>query len=411
MKQLHTITFIREHSDWQELLTQPPYCLKIKYGEGELEGLVLLEYSQFESDFSNPIVKECRGLILDSYADWQVVSYGFNKFLNAGEPGADEIDWSTARTQAKLDGSNVKIGFWHRGGRWLISTLAVIDAEKSKVASFGDSPLDTPPKGCSTYGGAARTLLAPIVGANFEKLSKYHTYIFELLSRWNKVVIDYGDFKLYHIGTRDNLTLEEINVDIGVPKPREYPLHTLDAVLGAAQQLNKNSDTITEEGYVVVDANWHRIKVKSPLYLLQFHATTSSFSLNRAINIYLEGEQDEMIAYFPKSKETFDAIDELVNGVCAWLEESWGRVEAYAAREHLDDKAFALFVKQFGAPRSSFFFAKRKCPKLSAHQFLFGGSYPATEADGWTRQAPLVGLRKLLKKYWPIQNDIENWSD
>ena len=57
---LETLKFIEENSDWKDTLTQPPYSLTIK----EDDEYYLLKYNQIESDFSQRIVKECRGLIL-----------------------------------------------------------------------------------------------------------------------------------------------------------------------------------------------------------------------------------------------------------------------------------------------------------------------------------------------------------
>ena len=74
-RELNIIKFIREHPDnWEELLRGEPYYITARWGTGRHEGLVLLKYTQFGSDFTNPIVKECRGLILDAWADYQVVS-------------------------------------------------------------------------------------------------------------------------------------------------------------------------------------------------------------------------------------------------------------------------------------------------------------------------------------------------
>jgi tRNA splicing ligase len=59
--------------------------------------LVLLKYDQINSPFAEPIVRECRGIILDEASNWRVVSRSFDKFFNHGEGHAATIDWSTAR--------------------------------------------------------------------------------------------------------------------------------------------------------------------------------------------------------------------------------------------------------------------------------------------------------------------------
>ena len=97
---LEIVKFIKQNENWQELLANPPYCLKIKQ-EGQF---FLFYYNQLSSDFTNEIVKECRGVILDS-TDWTVARYAFKKFFNADEPNCDvKIDWASAVVSEKIDG-------------------------------------------------------------------------------------------------------------------------------------------------------------------------------------------------------------------------------------------------------------------------------------------------------------------
>ena len=71
------INFIREHDNWEELLSSPPYSLSIKRKDTR----ILFKYSQIDSDFSLEIVREARGLILEDKT-WNVVCYPFKKFYN-----------------------------------------------------------------------------------------------------------------------------------------------------------------------------------------------------------------------------------------------------------------------------------------------------------------------------------------
>ena len=84
---LNLQTFIRENENWRELISEKPYCIKVT----EKEDLVCLKYSQIDSDFNEPLVRECRGIILEKDT-WKIVCYPFKKFFNYGEAYADEID-------------------------------------------------------------------------------------------------------------------------------------------------------------------------------------------------------------------------------------------------------------------------------------------------------------------------------
>src|SRR4051812_12696961 len=66
--------------------------------------LVQLKYNQVFSPMHEPVVQECRGLIVDEADGWRVVSRSYDKFFNFGEPNAPAIDWSSAKVYEKLDG-------------------------------------------------------------------------------------------------------------------------------------------------------------------------------------------------------------------------------------------------------------------------------------------------------------------
>lgn len=92
------VKFIKEHNNWEEILTNEPYCLKISRDDG----FILFKYDQINSDFSLDIVKEARGIILREDT-LEIVCFPFTKFFNVDEQYADTIDWNTAQVQEKID--------------------------------------------------------------------------------------------------------------------------------------------------------------------------------------------------------------------------------------------------------------------------------------------------------------------
>ena len=107
--------FIKDHEDWEELLTKAPYFIKInRDGDYIIFKYDQLANSEVEHYFKNPIVRECRGLILDT--GYKAVCVPFFKFMNAEEPDSDlnAIDWASASVQQKIDGSLIKL-FFDRG--------------------------------------------------------------------------------------------------------------------------------------------------------------------------------------------------------------------------------------------------------------------------------------------------------
>src|SRR4051812_48509806 len=79
---------------------------------GKYPQLVQLKYDQISSPFAEPLVRECRGIVLDEADGWRIVARPFDKFFNLGEQLAAEIDWASARPLEKLDGSLAIVYFY-----------------------------------------------------------------------------------------------------------------------------------------------------------------------------------------------------------------------------------------------------------------------------------------------------------
>ena len=288
---LEIISFLQENPDWEIMLTGAPFFVKTKR-DGNF---VLLKYDQIRSDMTIPMVRECRGIIIDEAAGYHPVCVPFFKFGNFGESYVPDIDWTTARVQEKLDGSLVKL--WNYNGEWHVSSNGEIDARNAHVSS-------------ALLANARKTDLYTLfveawdkTGKQFADLDANFTYIFELTSPHNRVVVKYAETSIRHIGTRDMNTLLECETDIGIPKPREFALHTLEECIENAKQLGYD-----DEGYVVVDRYFNRIKVKSPLYVALNHISQGMTTHGNIVEIIQRNEQSEFLTYFPEFREVFEDI-------------------------------------------------------------------------------------------------------
>lgn len=248
--------FIYEHPVCWETVLANAYSIKVKK-----EGNYAIFNYGFDCDYSNPIVQEARGIIID-FINLEVVCWPFRKFGNYNESYADVIDWNSAKVLEKVDGSIIKLWYDFAKDRWQFSTNGTICAEKAPIdaiegLTFADIILKA--ENCGDIP--------------FDKLDKDYTYIFELVSPETQVVVKYDKILLYHIGTRNNNTGMEVDVNIGVIQPKAYPLCGLEQCVKAATELNQQTmysedEDITNEGFVVVDKNWNRVKVKSPDYIM-----------------------------------------------------------------------------------------------------------------------------------------------
>ena len=294
----YLLDFIKENpTDWEEKLSSNPYNLKISR-DGPY---VMFKYNQLSSDFSNPIVREARGIIFRE-DNWKCVRRAFNKFFNYGEPNAAEVDWNTAKVQTKIDGS--LISAWFDDKKWHYSTNGTIDAYK---APTGDIKLPT-------FGDVLEEAFRNngISKEKFEQsVSGLVCYTFELVSPQTRVVIPYEKPDLYFIGHRVMPTEREMSPKESIVSeffktPKEYDFHSAQDVIDAAKELPWD-----EEGYVVVDGNFNRVKIKSPAWLVAHYArSNNSISKESLIQVILDGEQEEFLVYANDYREELESVEQ-----------------------------------------------------------------------------------------------------
>lgn len=298
---LKTIEFIKENNkDWKELLSQAPYSLIIK----EDDSYYLLKYNQLESDMSNEIVKECRGLIIDKQT-LTPKALSFLKFFNIEEPNADRISWSKCRVQEKVDGSKILV--WFDKNKWNISTSGNLDAFKTNVGDLGFTYGDLFEEGVKNAGLDLNKF--------FNLLNPKYCYTFELISPKSRIVIAYKKTEIRFIGLRDVDSFDEVDPDIEssicqiIKRPKEFPIHSMSECIDRANKLG-----LTQEGFVVVDYKWRRVKVKSPLYIQAHYLKNNSVqSQSRLLDIIESNEKDEFLSYFPEWTDKIKEIEEKYN--------------------------------------------------------------------------------------------------
>ena len=358
---MKVLDLMNNNLDWEEILSNPPYSITIKKDGG----YILLKYNQFLSDFSNPIVRECRGSIFYLRDDglYECACRAFDKFGNYGEGYTDEIDWSTAQVQEKVDGSLIKV-FYHNNS-WHVATNGTINAYNCIVYKE-DKETN------KTYGSIFNFALRGHLNQFFESLDKNYTYMFELVSPYTKLVVGYPDTALYYLSRRNIHTMEEDNAqpeafeNFGILFPKTYSLKTLEDSLAYVKTMNKN-----EEGFVVKDAEFHRIKIKSPEYLLAFRAKNNGvLSTRRIVKMIREESIDDLLAYCPEYKERVDAVINKYKILIHSFEEEYQRFIIMHPHkwENLDRKDFAALVSSSWA--KDFLFKKRGDPELRAEDYI-----------------------------------------
>ncbi len=349
-KNSYICSFINENPyDWQEKLSRYPYFLNIKqegnlciFNYDMLAHEILEEATEDKpavvarTDFTLPIVQEARGIIINP-SKCEVVCWPFRKFGNYAESYVDDIDWKSARVQTKVDGCIMKVYFNKDLNKWMVASNSCIDAHKIQVdfqVNFG-----------KLFDEAADGVL------DYSLLDKDKTYIFELVSPKQRIVVYYPETKIYHTGTRSNITGQEFNDDIGVEKPKEFHVDKLSECIEAAKLLNdenKMADVmdVEFEGFVVCDKNFHRIKVKSPEYLLAHHTRGEGrLSYEKLFEIIIDNEIEEYLTYFPSNKEILMHYNDAYFKVISNYEKYVKFGEELFRKLNFDRKAFCLAIK------------------------------------------------------------------
>jgi hypothetical protein len=355
---LKTLNYIKTHENWKLKLEAPPYNLIIK----EEGGLAILSYTP-KSDFNEMICRESRGLVIDAET-FEIVNYGFDKFFNYSDPFAAKIDWGTASIQKKIDGSLIKIAYSEKGRcsldgkKILVSTNNCIFAADAPVNKLGDNE-----RGDGEISNFEKLFWKAVANAgaarnkpdilNKTNILPGYTYMFELCSPYNRVVVPHSKIEIYHIGTRDNETLEEVETDIGIQKPEKYGFGTLEECVASVSKLPYN-----EEGYVAVDKNYNRVKIKSPAYVATHHII-SNISDKRIFLLIRDGQSESFLSQFPEYREMVERVERKVSNFAEYVSEFTRASKLLEIPPGKDyDKEYAMIVKE--SLCSSFFFGLRQ---------------------------------------------------
>ena len=290
--------------------------------------LVSFKYDQINSPMADPIVQSARGIVLNT-DDWSIVSWPFEKFWNHGEPLAARIEWETARVQEKADGSLIQL--YHYDDKWQVGSSGSPDAS----GSVGNLGMTFAELFWQTWSDARYEL--PVES----EMLKRFTFMFELMTPYNRIVVDNKRPRIVLVGVRNNTTGEELDVERFRDQDWEiiksFPLTSIDEIVDSF----KHFKGLDQEGYVVVDASYNRIKIKHPEYVAIHHLKGDTGpTFKRMVNIICTGEASEAIASFPDWKAEYDKACARFDKLLSSLAEQYDEAVANSATQ----KEFAVLA-------------------------------------------------------------------
>jgi hypothetical protein len=303
------INFLENDPDWEKSLTKLPYAIKAK--RHPTLPLVLLKYSQFDSDFSNPIVRCCRGSVLEViYNKVKIVQAPFFKFCNVGEGKGEDIIRFPAYAEDKVDGSLIKFSKYNRKPLW--TTSGSFDFYHECPDQW-DAEGEPETIGITTFGGLVDYVLKRDGSDWIDNVPEGWTLCFELLSPRNRVICKYPKTELVLTGARDpqmNEAFPQLVKEMFSIPYRLVERYTVENMNDVKKLLEQQyQDGSKREGLVIVDECWNRVKVKSENYLKLKHVKgEENWNDKRIFDAVNSGQWDDIVAAFPQLKGRIDIM-------------------------------------------------------------------------------------------------------
>jgi len=337
----------------------------------EYNNLICLKYNMIDSPMAKTISQECRGLILDEDNDWSIVSYPFNKFFNSAEGLADSIDWNTAKVVEKCDGSLMTL--YHYDNKWHVQSSGTADAVgplNTDIPWREDGKLVTlSPNSFASYFWKIATLTKMDINPLMKSIPTDMCFMFEVMGPLNRIIVRHDISKIVLIGARNIKTGKELTVEDAVkllpgnvPIVKTYSLKTMEDINTSLPNINP----LDQEGYVVLDAEFNRVKVKAPAYVAMHHAKGNEVTFKKLLAIAVAGENDEWVAYFDEHKEDMAIVRNGLSDLIFEVESDYKEIISEVGGE-ATAKEFAMLAKNTRCPSALFAFRSGKIDSIKSY--------------------------------------------
>lgn len=227
--------------------------------------LVCFDYRSV-SPHTELLVKQSRGLIL-STEDWSLVAKPMDAFYEDYSKNSklDLFNWESAYALPKYDGCMLEL-YYHKN-EWCIGTRFVPYASWSVYTTY--SPSNT-----VSWVELFKITLSEL-GYDFDTLTgdleTNFTYCFEVFGKVNRNVVIYENnhLKVISIVNKENFAEscifehEILNSKYPDLIPNRVKVNNLDE----AYVLVENQDPLEIEGYVLIDRNFNRLKIRNKKYV------------------------------------------------------------------------------------------------------------------------------------------------
>lgn len=332
----------------------------------EYPNLICLKYHMLDSPMGEQIVQECRGLILNEDNNWAIISFPFKKFFNFGEGYAALIDWKTAVVQEKLDGSLMCLYFYK--DKWHVQSSGLADAGGGIVSAIWkeDGVTISTPQTFAEYFWKIISLRGLPISPQMTDVPKEYCFIFEMMGPLNRIVVNHKISRIVLIGCRNLVTGQELQVEKArkllpgnIEIVKQFLLGSINEIVETFSKMNP----IEQEGYVVVDSNFNRLKIKCPAYVALHHAKGECITPKILLKIVMTGESDEWVVHFEEYKEDLLKIRLTFERLISDAYESYCNI-VRTIGPNATQKDFALLAIKTKYPGALFAYHAYKCNSI-----------------------------------------------
>jgi hypothetical protein len=225
-------------------------------------GVVVFNYSPL-TPMNTEIGREARALFLQ-LKTWFVVGKSIGGFLDINSKDINStletFQWENSKAYHKYDGCLVVLYFYK--DEWRLGTRFSTDGKCNVFSpNSGESNIhwiDVFKNTLVEYGMQWEYFIS--------LLNEYKYYTFELCTPWNRNTVIYPNSLIKLLAIVDSNTLLEEDLNEPKLKVFEPEFETVNRLEDVHSLLSKNDDPLENEGYVVVDKSFNRIKVKNLKY-------------------------------------------------------------------------------------------------------------------------------------------------
>jgi hypothetical protein len=287
MKTLKTLQYLNSGKSLEDLYEDH----KVEFSIGS-NNKISLNYDSLEASNDDEIAQECRGLIVRMEGnEYKSIAVPFFRFFNFGQGSASistKEEILASKVYEKYDGTCGIV--YYDMGQWCVATRSAPDAD---IKNQLDLTFREIFERCLTYNNLNFNDFTSL-------LDKNNTYIFEILSPWNQIVVLHDHPKLVLTGCRSNITLEEMDIeqiDLPVEKAKT---HSFDHWEGLILFL-ENRPAKEAEGFVILTPDFRRVKIKSGNYVAAHHLSSNVGSSKRnMLQAIINNLEDDLEPLIPK---------------------------------------------------------------------------------------------------------------